>query len=136
MRVMLDTNIIISAGIFGGGRLSQLTLMIADKFNLVLSSAIIDELRIVIAKKFSDKASVLERFLKRLSYEISYTPAVIDEDIYPMIRDKKDYPILASAIIADVDILITGDKDFDPIDIERPEIMNIASFAEKYLHDV
>ena len=44
MRVMLDTNIVISAGIFGGGQLSELTLKIADKFNLVLSSAIIDEL--------------------------------------------------------------------------------------------
>ena len=37
------------------------------------------------------------------------------------------------AIIADVDILITGDKDFNPVDVERPEIMNITEFAQKYL---
>jgi predicted nucleic acid-binding protein len=41
---MLDTNIIISAGLFGGNRLSDYTLRIADEFNLVLSSAIISEL--------------------------------------------------------------------------------------------
>jgi hypothetical protein len=60
-----------------------------------------------------------------LSYEIDYTPTEIDEDIYPKIRDKKDYPILASAIIADVDVFITGDKDFGGLDLEHPEIMTI-----------
>ena len=133
MRIMLDTNIIISAGIFGGRQLSELTLIIADKFSLVLSSAIVEELRIVVRKKFPDKMPVIERFLKRLSYEMAYTPTSFDYDIYPIIRDKKDYPILASAIIADVDILITGDKDFSPVDIERPEIMSITAFAHKYL---
>jgi putative PIN family toxin of toxin-antitoxin system len=133
MTVMLDTNIIISAGVFGGGRLSALTLKIADEFNIVLSSAIIKELWTVMERKFPQKKQALEKFLKRLSYEISYTPTEVDEDIYPKIRDKKDYPILASAIIADVDVFITGDGDFNPVDIERPEIMKIAEFAEKYL---
>jgi len=130
---MLDTNIIISAGVFGGGRLSALTLKIADEFNIVLSSAIIKELWLVVERKFPHKKSVLEQFLKRLSYEISYTPTKIDTDVYPKIRDKKDYPILASAIIADVDVFITGDSDFSAVDVERPEIMTIAMFAEKYL---
>ena len=133
MTVMLDTNIIISAGVFGAGRLSELTLRIADEFNLVLSGAIIKELWEVMERKFSQKKPALERFLKRLSYEISYTPTEIDTDIYPKIRDKKDYPILASAIIADVDVFITGDGDFGSVDIERPEIMKISEFAEKYL---
>jgi len=34
---------------------------------------------------------------------------------YPGIRDEKDLPILASAIIEDVDVLITGDADFAPL---------------------
>ena len=56
MRVMLDTNIIISAGVFGGRRLAALTLLIADKFNLVISSAIIEEIRIVtVCEKHMDK---------------------------------------------------------------------------------
>lgn len=61
------------------------------------------------------------------------TPTEIDKDIYPKIRDKKDYPILASAIIADVDVFITGDKDFGGLDLERPEIMTITAFEQKYL---
>ena len=35
------------------------------------------------------------------------------------IRDIKDYPVLYTAIIEDIDILVTGDKDFSDIDIER-----------------
>lgn len=48
------------------------------------------------------------------------------------IRDKDDYIILYTAIIEDVDIFITGDKDFDDIDIDKPEIMNATEFLEKY----
>lgn len=40
---------------------------------------------------------------------------------------------MASAIIADVDVFITGDKDFAAIDIERPEIMTISEFKGKYM---
>jgi predicted nucleic acid-binding protein len=69
----------------------------------------------------------------RLSYEIAYIPTEIDEYIYPKIRDKKDHPILASAIIADVDVFITGDKNFSGLDLERPEIMTISGFEQKYL---
>jgi len=134
MRVMLDTNILISAGIFAGKHTTALTLQIAEEHTIVLSSRIIDELWIVINTKFPDKKSVLERFLKRLSFEIAYTPMEIDEDIYPKIRDKKDYPILASAIIADVDVFITGDKDFGGLDLEHPEIITIREYEQKYFY--
>ena len=134
MRVTLDTNLLISAGIFARKRTTDLTLRIADEHNIILPSRIIDELHEVMSIKFPDKKSALERFLKRLSFEIAYTPMEIDEDIYPIIRDKKDYPILASAIIADVDVFITGDKDFGDLDLERPEIMTISEFALKYMN--
>jgi len=130
---MLDTNLLISAGIFPNKHTTALTLRIADEHTIVLSSRIIDELQTVMDIKFPDKKPVLERFLKRLSYEIAYTPMGIDEDIYPKVRDKKDYPILASAIIADVDVFITGDKDFGGLDLERPEIATISAFSKKYL---
>jgi predicted nucleic acid-binding protein len=80
---MLDTNILISAGIFAGKRTSNLTLLISDEHSIVLSSRIIDELWEVMDIKFPDKKESLERFLTQLSYEIAYTPMVIDQDIYP-----------------------------------------------------
>jgi predicted nucleic acid-binding protein len=50
----------------------------------------------------------------------------------PDIRDEKDKPLLAAAILSDVDILISGDKDFHCVDIERPEILKPSEFLERY----
>jgi putative PIN family toxin of toxin-antitoxin system len=129
---MFDTNILISAGIFNGSHLSELVFDIADNYQLVLSSQIINELWRVVDRKFPSRKLVMDRFLRHLSYVISYTPVEIDENIYPIIRDKSDYPILASALIADVDVLITGDHDFYVLDIRRPQILTIQQFAQQY----
>lgn len=54
---------------------------------------------------------------------------------YPKYRkgEMKDYPVLYTAIIEEVDLLVTGDKDFSDIDIEKPEIMSPAQFMERFL---
>jgi len=130
---MLDTNIIISTGIFSVNKSTLHVFSIADKYDIVLSTQIIEELHTVIERKFQNKKPDLERFLKSLNYEIAMTPKNIDDGIYPKIRDNKDYPIFASAIIADVDVFITDDKDFSTIDIKRPKIMTLFEFAALYL---
>ena len=132
MRVMFDTNILISSIIFGNSHLAVLTHRIAEEFSLVLSSQIIEELQLVVDIKFPNKKAALDKFMSKLSFEMALTPSEINFEIYPKIRDKKDYPVLASAIIADVDVFITGDKDFSELEIDRPEIMTISGFAEKY----
>ena len=72
-------------------------------------------------------------FLYNLSCELVYTPDTIIEEQAVDLRDKKDVPVLYSVIISDVDILITGDKDFEDIEIEKPEIMTTNEFLEKYI---
>ena len=133
MRVMFDTNILVSAGLLRSSRLAALAERVSDEHTLVLSSQIIDELRMVMDMKFTHKKAACEAFLNRLSFEMVLTPRYVDPSIYPRIRDKSDYPILASAIVADVDVFITGDKDFLALDVERPEILAISQFAEQYM---
>ena len=53
----------------------------------------------------------MEIFLASLVWEYQYVPHNIPNDLYD-IRDKNDIKILHSAYLADVDILITEDKDF------------------------
>lgn len=50
-----------------------------------------------------------------------------------MRSDEKDYPVLYTAIKEDVDILITGDKDFSEVDIERPEILTPSKSIAQYV---
>ena len=83
------------------------------------ASQIIDELRMVMDMKFPHKKAACEAFLNRLSFEMVLTPRYVDPSIYPRTRDKSDYPILASAIIADVDAFITETHKRKPRDSSR-----------------
>ena len=60
-----------------------------------------------------------------------YSPTNVDNKLFE-IRDEDDYIILHTAIIENVDIFITGDKDFDDVKIDKPEIMNAIEFLEKF----
>jgi putative PIN family toxin of toxin-antitoxin system len=132
MRIMLDTNILISAFILSSQSLLHMVGNIAERHTIVLPTYVIDELKRVIKWKFPDKYSLLESFFRELPFELVYTPEKIDKSKYPDIRDEKDLPILVSAIIEDVDVLISGDTDFAPLDMERPEILTPKYFVEKY----
>ena len=46
------------------------------------------------------------------------------------IRDAKDRPILRAAIKANVDAILTGDKDFLESGIEKPKIYTAREFID------
>lgn len=128
---MLDTNVLISALLFPGSKMDSLMNCIFTKHQLVLSSYVVEELKNVVKRKFPNKEQVINKLLMAMSYEFVYTPSDLEEGLFD-IRDIKDYPVLYTAIIEDADILITGDKDFKGIDIEKPEIMTPAEFVKYY----
>lgn len=123
---------LISALLFPGSKVDSLMNCIFTKHQLVLSSYVVEELKNVVKRKFPNKEQVINKLLVTMSYEFVYTPSDLEEGLFD-IRDIKDYPVLYTAIIEDVDILITGDKDFKGIDIEKPEIMTSTEFVEYYL---
>ena len=106
--------------------------IILTEHKLILSSFVVDELKRVISKKFENKSRALDEFLTAIPYELVYTPETMDETLFE-IRDNMEYPVLYTAIIEDVDILITGDKDFLDVEIEKPEILTPAQFTERYI---
>ncbi len=132
MRVMLDTNVLISVLLFPGTRMDSMMECIFTKHQLVLSSYVVDELKSVVKRKFPKRELAINKLLMMMSFEYVYTPNEIERGLFA-IRDIKDYPVLYTAMIEDIDILITGDKDFSDIDIEKPEILSPTEFMEKYL---
>ena len=130
MRIMLDTNILISMLIFGS--MDRVIDKIIENHKIVLCSYVIDELHEVIERKFPSKQETLEEFLIKLPFELIYTPKTIEKHGMFVKRDIDNEKVLYSAIMADVDILLTGDKDFSDLDIERPEILTPSEFLEKY----
>lgn len=131
MRIMLDTNVLISLLLFPNQHMNQMMDSIFRNHTLVLSSFVVDELKEVTERKFPSKTKTVDRLLHQMSYELVYTPTEMDNSIFS-IRDKKDYPVLYTAISEGVDILITGDKDFSDISLETPKIMTPSQYYELF----
>lgn len=132
MRIMFDTNILISMLFFPSAQFQQILDYISKNHRLVLSSFVIDELFSVTERKFPTKKQDVDSFLSSLAYELVYTPYHMPGNLFK-IRDINDYPVLYTAIVESIDIFITGDKDFLNVDIKTPEIMTPIEFTEKYL---
>ena len=131
MRIMLDTNVILSALLFPSERMDRMMRCIFERHSLVLSSFVVEELTFVVSRKFPTKAAAVDRLLSAMSYELVYTPQVMEQELFE-IRDMKDYPVLYTAVVEDIDVLVTGDKNFADVEIERPEILTPAEFMGRY----
>ena len=128
---MVDTNVLISLLVFSSKKMNQMMECIFMEHQLVLSSYIVEELKDVVSRKFPDKVGVVDTLLAKMNYEYVYTPDILDETLFE-IRDVKDYPVLYTAILEDVDILVTGDNDFSNVDVDKPEILIPAEFVERF----
>lgn len=131
MKVMLDTNILVSAFVFKSKMMIQLIYKLSTEHEIVICSYTIEELKELVDTKFKVTQNDLDEFLKDFPFILVYSPTTVENKLFE-IRDKDDYIILHTAIIEDVDVFITGDKDFNDIDIDKPEIMNATEFLEKY----
>ena len=128
---MVDTNILLSALVFGSARMATILERVAEDYTMVICTYIVDEFRKVVAEKSPKHNAAVDAFFSKFPFELVYTPAW--QTNMPQLRDEKDKPILAAAILADVDMIITGDKDFLESEIERPEIISHTDFWNEYL---
>lgn len=131
MKVMLDTNILVSAFVFKSQKLNELIYKLSIEHEIIICTYTLEELDELIKTKFNIKPDSLDQFLKEFPFTLVYSPPNIEHRLFN-IRDEDDYIILHTAIIEDVDIFITGDKDFDDVNIEHPKIMTVNEFLEKY----
>ena len=132
MRIMLDTNILISAAFFRNVQMDETIEFITMRHDLILADVVIDEFIEVASYKKFDRVEAAKRFISKLPFTLFETPDISQIEGVT-IRDESDYPILFTAIKSEVDIFITGDKDFLESGIERPEIISHLDFWDKYL---
>lgn len=130
MRVFVDTNIVISSILFPEGKVAKVFSHLLKRHTVIISSYTKEECAEVFRRKFPAKTALLDEFFEGINYEEFETPENFDEKNYPRIQDMKDLPVLVSAILSDSDILLTGDKDFDSIKIEKPLIFSPAQYYE------
>ncbi len=126
MRVLVDTNILFSALLFPNSKPARALLYVSDNHEMVLCDRNITELRDIIRRKAPQILPDAEALLAEMAYEL--IPAIYRAD--KLIRDVKDQPILNAAILSDVDVILTGDKDFLSLDMEHPRCMTASQFLD------
>ena len=111
MRIVLDSNIFVSALISGEGAPGRLLAAVKrEGITLVTSPFQLDELRSVLARERlrpyirPREADDLLYHLQAVGMLITGLPGVI---VSP---DPKDNPILATAVAGEADLLVSGDK--------------------------
>ena len=57
------------------------------------------------------------------------------EEVSRFIRDETDRPILRAAVSANVDIIISGDKDFLESGIDKPKILTARDFIDQFVDE-
>ena len=67
MRVMLDTNILISSFIFKSSKINELINELSKNHQIVICSYTIEELKELIDSKFNVSQQCLDEFLKKFS---------------------------------------------------------------------
>lgn len=107
MKVVFDTNILVSALVFPGGRgEAALNRIIEERDELILSKAILDELLGILARKFSREADELAHIAVFLSGLAHY---VRPRRRLTVVSDDPDNRILECALTGRANAIVTGD---------------------------
>ncbi len=113
MRLVLDTNIVVSGLIWGNLQRQLLDLARDEHVTLFTSSTLLDELADVLAR---------EKFVALLKSQ-AITPAFLiqrygllatlvkPKTIKRIVRDADDDVVIATALAAQADMIVTGDQD-------------------------
>ena len=107
MKAVFDTNILVSALVFPGGRgEAALRRIIEERDQLILSKPILDELLEILAHKFSRDAEELAHVAVFLSDLAHY---VKPRRRLQVVKDEPDNRILECALTGRADAIVTGD---------------------------
>ena len=147
MRVLIDTNVLISAALSANGTPYQAYVKASSYPNHgLICEQNVDEMKRIFNKKFPNRLAALDKFLSIALLTLELVPVPTEEDmsetqirdvndrpILRAIRDVNDRPILRAAIEAKADVLLTGDKDFLESGVKNPAIMTPAEFLNTVL---
>lgn len=108
MKVVFDTNILVSALVFPGGRgEAALWRIVKEQDQLIISKPILDELLGILGRKFARDAEELAHaavFLSELGILVKPRQRL------HVVKDDPDNRILECAIAGRADVIVTGDK--------------------------
>ncbi len=135
MRVVLDTNIIVSGLLWHGSPRRVLDVARDGIIELYTSSALLEELQDVLSReKFAKRLEVVKVTAQNLTEGYAALATVVEaEPIEPVIlHDPDDDAVLACALVADCEMIVSGDEDLlDLKNYQEIRILTAAGFLEE-----
>ena len=114
MRVVIDTNVLIAGLLWHGSPHALLTQVRSGALGLVSSPALLVELADVLSRtKFDAVLTRTSTSRERLLAEVRQLTQVLDPPplAQPVCRDPDDDKVLALALAARVELIVSGDRD-------------------------
>jgi len=108
VKVLLDTNVLISALIFGGKPEQTYNLVLDNQITAITSTILLAELTETLLKKFnfeSIRITQLERIIKK-HFKIVYS-----SETFHIQKDEPDNRVLEASVEGECDYIVTGDKE-------------------------
>ena len=129
MKVVLDTNVIVAA-FATRGLCAELFEVCLIKCKIVLSEYILSEVAEKLVTKIHLPQSIVEEILQFLKEHAQIVkPEMIESFI---LKDKKDIPIIGTALSGNAQFLITGDKELLSLrEYRNIEILSPREFWER-----
>lgn len=127
MRIVLDTNVIVSAVLFGGNPRRVIEAVLAGRHRLVTSGAILDEAAAVLS---GDKFRLPAEYAERVRLELLEIADMVapKRRLRVVRRDPSDDRVIECAVEGEADFIISGDKDL--LDLKAYRGIGILSPAE------
>jgi putative PIN family toxin of toxin-antitoxin system len=139
MRLVLDTNVLVSGLLFPGGPPSRLVhAWRSGAFDLVISDFVIDELTRIwthLAPRLKASPTDLADFIDTVVVRaelLRIDAVMLAQASAAGLRDPNDLPVLPLLIGSGADYLVTGDKDLLVLASTYP-ILTPAAFVDRFV---
>jgi len=114
---MLDANVLFAGILWPRWPYEVLQHGIQGDFQLVLTPLVIEQVRRTISARFASETERFEEFLSELAFEEARDPSPAEAAKHQdLVRDPTDVPVALAAINAQVDYLVSEDKDLTSAD--------------------
>lgn len=133
MRVIIDTNILVSAAVADGKPETVINFIISHTdYDWIVSEEILEEYKEVLQRK---KLKLSETKKAEWLTLIENSTQLIEVNVtVDFTRDSKDAKFIALARVSKADFLLTGDRDFEEmIELEKTVIISVSLFYDLFI---
>ena len=126
MKILVDTNVLISAFVFGGLPRKLIYKLLSYNHTLVVTSYVDLEFQAKLWQKWPEIAeSVYSAYFKAGFLFLKSTNERIGD-----LRDEKDIPILSDALHYGVNVILSEDKDFLEAGLQHPLVTSVSTLYD------